>query len=463
MSWSKVRALEKEMSFSFASPTPRRRRASAVAVAVALAVQALVLLPSGAAAPPVYSDGFETGASGWTATGLWNLTSERAHEGNVSWYYGISTGPGTDDNHFSTGNESNSGTLTSPAIDLTGIPHARLSYWQFWDGEGCPYEHPVVQVLASSGNGTSVTTVHENCAGSGAGVQHVNLSAFAGQVVQIRFLWDTVDGAVNEGEGWYVDSVQVHAEALPAPDVDLTSSHPWLNEPVLVVGDQAVFAAHVQNLGTETASSFAVHFRVDDVVVATDWFGGLGGKEWTETRGQWTATPGWHFLAVEVDAKHEVTEKDEDNNVHGTWFYVHTHVVDITVDVTRVEKSAIQTDHGDIQPHPLARHVIDVEVCNEGTRNATFASLQVVAMGKATTEEMSGPYTETHIASVELEDIAIGECETRTFTWDAYGSVGDVVIQASAWSWPERDTEDNVDTEDSFVLVGGLGGVVNPF
>jgi len=43
----------------------------------------------------------------------------------------------------------------------------------------------------------------------GGAFQHVraDLSAFAGQTVQLRFAFDSVDGGGNAFEGWYVDDI----------------------------------------------------------------------------------------------------------------------------------------------------------------------------------------------------------------------------------------------------------------
>ena len=48
------------------------------------------------------------------------------------------------------------------------------------------------------------------------GVEHrsVSLSAYANQLVQISFSFDTVDGNYNGFEGWYVDNIVVSDSSL---------------------------------------------------------------------------------------------------------------------------------------------------------------------------------------------------------------------------------------------------------
>ncbi|HMG21190.1 MAG TPA: hypothetical protein VK607_07745, partial [Kofleriaceae bacterium] len=63
------------------------------------------------AGTPVFSESFETGAPGWTATGLWHITTKRASDGTHAFWYGQET-TGT----YDTG-AANSGDLTSPVIN----------------------------------------------------------------------------------------------------------------------------------------------------------------------------------------------------------------------------------------------------------------------------------------------------------------------------------------------------------
>lgn len=162
-----------------------------------------------------FDDDVEEGPGDWTSSGLWHITTDRANSPTHAWYYGQENGPGLEDNDYDTGSD-NRGELISPALNLTGVDEAQLSFWTFWEGEGCQWEHPIVQVQPEGG---TFETVWEDCRPEGDGDVSVDLSAYAGQIVRLRFLWDTLDGINNDFEGWYVDDINVSVPPPPQPGV----------------------------------------------------------------------------------------------------------------------------------------------------------------------------------------------------------------------------------------------------
>jgi hypothetical protein len=44
-----------------------------------------------------------------------------------------------------------------------------------------------------------------------------NLSSYIGNIVQIRFRFDTIDGQFNNFEGWYIDDVRIENKPLNTP------------------------------------------------------------------------------------------------------------------------------------------------------------------------------------------------------------------------------------------------------
>jgi cysteine-rich repeat protein len=68
-----------------------------------------------------YRDDFEAGSAGWTATGLWNQDSFRSVSPTHAWYYGQTVLR----NYQTVFPATNSGTLTSPPIDLGEISGSR--------------------------------------------------------------------------------------------------------------------------------------------------------------------------------------------------------------------------------------------------------------------------------------------------------------------------------------------------
>src|SRR6185436_14686763 len=58
----------------------------------------------------------------------------------------------------------------------------------------------------------------------------LDLSAYAGQTVRIRFSFDTIDAGFNNFEGWYVDDVNVFSGGPASPSANLPASSalaPW--------------------------------------------------------------------------------------------------------------------------------------------------------------------------------------------------------------------------------------------
>ena len=81
-----------------------------------------------------YRDDFEDGPNGWMATGLWNQDTFRSVSPSHAWYYGQTTVR----NYLTIFPGENSGTLTSPTIDLAGISGVELSFSYFLETENRP-------------------------------------------------------------------------------------------------------------------------------------------------------------------------------------------------------------------------------------------------------------------------------------------------------------------------------------
>lgn len=435
------------------------RRGIGTLLAAALLLPGLLLLPSGSAATTLYQDDFESGAAGWNATGLWSLNGDRAKSGNTSWHYGFSTAPGTADNHYNTTAPNgtatpNSGTLTSPAIALPNASTV-LSFWTYWAGEGCPWEHPVVQVSAN-GTGGNFSTVHESCSSTGNSTFiEVSLAAYAGKTVHVRFLWDTKDAVANHHEGWYVDDVRI---ATLDPDVRAGSVKVASTGP-LVAGDAVSFSGIVAN-GAAIATGVGWELRVDGLAIAGGTLDQMDPFRNATVYADWNATAGNHTLTLVVDPYGQLTESNESNNARSVSFYVYPGVADLTVDITGIRKMPILTDFGPVPFHPLQRQFVDMVVCNRGTVGADVVRVDMAAKGVSPHPNLAtgaGP-----IGTFNVGPIAAGECKEISFTWAAYHTLGDVDVSASVATPLERVRDNNVDVERTFVVVGNLGGVVLP-
>src|SRR5262249_12852640 len=167
---------------------------------------------------------FESGQQGFTinntirgtgaAAGLWHLSTRRAaetgHSPVTSFCYGSEV-TGT----YDTG-AANAGSITSPPIALAGdSPTLSFNYVLLTEGNNASYDLASVQV--STNNFATFTAVLTSTSSASLPlsstwrVATASLAAFAGQTVQVRFMFDTVDSAVNSFEGWYVDDVQIGA------------------------------------------------------------------------------------------------------------------------------------------------------------------------------------------------------------------------------------------------------------
>ncbi|HWD19723.1 MAG TPA: choice-of-anchor J domain-containing protein [Verrucomicrobiae bacterium] len=171
---------------------------------------------------PKYHFDFESGLQGFVLDnnyneghGLWHVSSGRAqdagHSPTHSLYYGQNEGAAGGGN-YNTGT-ANAGVAVSPALSLPAGP-ITLSFNYLMAVEPVNgVDADLAYVEVSTDNGATYTTVEQK----GAGLQNntasqwlsnsVDLSAYAGANVRVRFRFDTVDSSFNNTEGWYLDDV----------------------------------------------------------------------------------------------------------------------------------------------------------------------------------------------------------------------------------------------------------------
>ena len=167
---------------------------------------------------------FESGDQGFSidnnvlpnSTGLWHVsgrqTGQPGHSSPNSFYYGSEL-TGT----YSTGTR-NSGAITSPLITLAaGHPLLSFNYLLDTEGEG---DFDIAKVSISLDNGVSFATLLSSqfsTLRTTVAWQHVelDLSAYAGQNVQIQFAFDSVDDFSNDFGGWHVDDIVIGSGEKP--------------------------------------------------------------------------------------------------------------------------------------------------------------------------------------------------------------------------------------------------------
>jgi murein DD-endopeptidase MepM/ murein hydrolase activator NlpD len=161
-----------------------------------------------------FLEDFEAGSEYWTPSGMWNLLddADRSHANSRrSWYYGDA------DNDYKDSGP-NTGDLTSPPILL---PNPNENYaLRFWyrtktESPAGHWDQRWVQISKDDGPFQNVLQLFDDP------IDYwlhpiIDLSDYAGSTIRIRFHFETLDGAFNAFEGWYIDDLEVAASAMDA-------------------------------------------------------------------------------------------------------------------------------------------------------------------------------------------------------------------------------------------------------
>src|SRR5262249_47911288 len=154
----------------------------------------------------------------------------------------------------------NWGTLTSPAINLTGLSRATLTFAEWSQVE--PAKNRDRTMVEVSTDGVRFNQVFESHGTNGAWVTRaVDLSAYAGKSIYVRFHFDTGSASNNYYEGWYVDDVTVYSgPVLTANDVQVNEGNSGTTNAAFTVSlsaavPQPVTVHYATGGGTATAGS----------------------------------------------------------------------------------------------------------------------------------------------------------------------------------------------------------------
>ncbi len=180
------------------------------------------VVPATITAP--YTETFEVRTIIWYNSSTWDLTNLQNHTpgGSVSWSYDTSSAVGYD-----TGT-ANSGFLTSPPV---AIPSSG-NYLRFWyryetEGAGVHWDRRWVQVSTNGSTYNNLLQLHDDPANVWLQSPVIDLSAYAGQTVRIRFLFETLDAALNGYQGWFIDDISINTSPPPVcPDAGEPDSSP---------------------------------------------------------------------------------------------------------------------------------------------------------------------------------------------------------------------------------------------
>lgn len=165
-----------------------------------------------------FNDDFEGDNSDWTSTGLWHPATNSAcaspNAGFVSpvsaFYYGQESSC-----NYNTGS-ANSGSLTSPIItDITANTTLNFNYLREVESFNGNFDITTVEVVSASG-ATTVFSLNATNASANQWLASgdIDLSAFAGEAIQLRFTFNSGDATANNQIGWFIDDVVVTNEPL---------------------------------------------------------------------------------------------------------------------------------------------------------------------------------------------------------------------------------------------------------
>ena len=175
-----------------------------------------------------YSEGFETGAAGWTFKNwmgslAWHRVipttlptpqsrpHEAAHGGTYDLWFGNDL---TGD--YSDGGSIVRGSAVSPKIMLSGAyTSISLDFWHWWETEaGGGYDKRQLYIKETTSTTWGLlqqwTTGYEPYSKTS-----IDLTAWKGQTIQLNFTFDSgSDGSVNNYCGWHVDDISVSAPGV---------------------------------------------------------------------------------------------------------------------------------------------------------------------------------------------------------------------------------------------------------
>ncbi len=262
-----------------------------------------------------YQDDMESGTNGWTSaayTGadLWHQTTAASNSPVHSWWAGDDL-TGT----YSNGSRVNTA-LISPAIDLTGAAApVRLLFTENYFTEA-GWDFCMVDV--STDGGTTWTPLRGGYGSAPSGdsygwtITSLDLSAYAGQTINIRFYFDTHDSLYNDFTGWYIDNVLVFDQGGMITGKTFFDAN---NDGIKDSTDRGVKDWLVTATGTGPSAGISITTKTN-----------IRGKYWLPLPlGDYTITeelqPGWvQTFPAPFPSHHDIVLATADTLVDSVWF-----------------------------------------------------------------------------------------------------------------------------------------------
>ena len=279
--------------------------------------------PLGTVATPLTTEGFETGAPGWTESGsgsTWTLSNARVHSGVFSFY---ATAPG-----FVTDQR-----LISPAITLPGGQNPlSMQFWNYQDIEsqgtdqlfGC-WDGAIVEISTDGGSSWTylpstvmLTDPYDGAVDGSAGNplaglnawcgqpqdwlnSVVDVGAYAGQTVRFRFRLGT-DAAAGT-EGWYVDDYLVQSCVAQTPDLSVADLA--VQEEPDEGGEHPATATFTVTLSNPAQQDVTANYQTADGTAT-------GNADYTPTSGVLTIPAGLVTGTVDVIVIDDALDEDDE-------------------------------------------------------------------------------------------------------------------------------------------------------
>lgn len=176
-------------------------------------VQYIQTLQSGLLITSPYTDTMENGSNGWQPSNNWDQTVTDNHTpgGLASWMYDVNDATTGYDNGKPT-----TGDLTSPAITLPAGTASTLSFWYLYEteGAGIHWDQRWVQLSLNGGPFVNLLQLSDDPPNFWLRSPLINLSAFAGTSIRVRFHFETLDSQWNGYRGWFIDDFSLSTASI---------------------------------------------------------------------------------------------------------------------------------------------------------------------------------------------------------------------------------------------------------
>ncbi len=158
-------------------------------------------------------------------TCLWHRETARYYSFSHSWAYNR----GDPTYNYNTGTR-NSCSLISPRISLVGSTNPMLEFFDWIETEQrSDFDICAVEIATNDGN--NWLPIYSTTASTREWTQRgpFDLSAYIGNIIRIRFRFDTIDSQFNQFEGWYIDDVRIEDKPLNTPTPTPYSGEPGVD------------------------------------------------------------------------------------------------------------------------------------------------------------------------------------------------------------------------------------------